>query len=213
VVGVTEASGGPDEPSAHGDRTRSALVRAAQRLVAERLAAGVEVRSVARLAEVDVRSFHDHFESRGELFDTAVHGFLSELGDALDAVSDDAADPAVATARVLRLLGHLPDSHPHLAVVLAAGGLASAADPSGVAARLADTLAWGVDSGRFALDDPDIAAMALLGGLVAVLTARTYDRRLGASHVDGFVALALRMLGVPDAEARELVAQPVPAWQ
>src|SRR5206468_1839491 len=82
----------------------------------------------------------------------------------------------------------------------------------GVAARLADTLAWGVETGRFHLEDADVAATALLGGLVALLTASTYEQRLGPGDVDAFVALALRMLGVPDDRARELLARPVPAW-
>lgn len=64
-------------------RTRSALIKAAQQLIVEgRL--NVPVLEITQLADVGMGSFYNHFDSKEELFEAAVADVLDSYGAVLD---------------------------------------------------------------------------------------------------------------------------------
>ena len=76
-------------------RTRAALIRAAQNLIAQGRT-NVPILEITQAADVGMGSFYNHFETKEELFDAAVEDALDSFGAAMDqstAGIDDAANP------------------------------------------------------------------------------------------------------------------------
>src|SRR6201993_3626160 len=83
-------------------RTRTALIRAAQSFVA----AGklnVPVLEITQAADVGMGSFYNHFDSKEELFEAAVNEVLDEIGAILDKLTGEGEDQAETFARSFRL--------------------------------------------------------------------------------------------------------------
>src|ERR1700749_655278 len=87
-------------------RTRTALVKAAQRLIADGKV-NVPVLEITQAADVGMGSFYNHFESKEQLFDAAVAEVLDAHGDLLDQLTASIEDPAETFACRFRLTGRL----------------------------------------------------------------------------------------------------------
>ena len=75
--------------------------------------------------------------------------------------------------------------------------------------RAARDLRKGVDSGRFTIPDVDIATSCVFGALLSTLH-RVLSTRVEPGTDELFARLMLSMVGVPDDEAREIAARPLP---
>lgn len=102
-------------------RTRSALIRAAQRFIAEGKLS-VPILDITQAADVGMGSFYNHFSSKEELFEAAVADALDNLGALLDGVTASTKDPAEAFAVNFRLSGRLFRYRPQEAALLLAHG-------------------------------------------------------------------------------------------
>src|ERR1700756_1377269 len=102
----------PDDPEPPNrlerrkQRTRAALVKAAQRLIAEGKV-NVPVLEITRAADVGMGSFYNHFDSKEELFEAAVTDVLDAHGAMLDRLPAATSDPAETFAASFRLTGRL----------------------------------------------------------------------------------------------------------
>jgi hypothetical protein len=67
----------------------------------------------------------------------------------------------------------------------------------------------GVESKRFAVDDPVAAVLAACGAVLAVIAAQLHGD-IGDDAAERAAAVVLRMLGIPGAEAREIAHRPLP---
>src|SRR4030095_5531960 len=94
-------------------RTRAALIRAAQTLIAEGRT-NVPVLEITQAADVGMGSFYNHFNSKEELFQAAVNEVLDELGAILDKLTGEGEDPAETFARSFRLVGRLFRRRPEM---------------------------------------------------------------------------------------------------
>lgn len=89
-------------------RTRSALIKAAQQLIVEgRL--NVPVLEITQLADVGMGSFYNHADSKEELFEAAVADVLDSYGAVLDSLTIGMDDPAETFAASFRLTGASSD--------------------------------------------------------------------------------------------------------
>src|ERR1700740_1383095 len=104
------------------ERTRAALVKAAQRLIAEEKI-NVPVLEITQAADVGMGSFYNHFDSKEELFQAAVNDALDELGAVLAKLGAEGEDPAETFARSFRLVGRLFRRRPETCKVLLQTGL------------------------------------------------------------------------------------------
>src|SRR4029453_9390396 len=75
-------------------RTRAALVAAARELLAPRDPAEVSIQEITDTADVGFGSFYNHFESKADLFDSALEDVLEEHGALFDALTPDMEYPA-----------------------------------------------------------------------------------------------------------------------
>ncbi|MBF6225098.1 TetR/AcrR family transcriptional regulator [Nocardia abscessus] len=192
-------------------RTRAALVKAAQAF----LAAGkpnVPILEITQAADVGMGSFYNHFQTREELFQTAVEEALDIHGAALDALCEQLDDPAQVFAQSFRLTGRLHRRNPTLSKVLLNNGLQLARSDKGLAPRARRDIEDAVRVGRFTVADCELA-MAVVSGAAICLgqLLHAQPERDDGKATDQVAADLLRMLGLSPAEADEVCGRPLPS--
>ncbi|MFC7956364.1 TetR/AcrR family transcriptional regulator [Rhodococcoides kroppenstedtii] len=192
-------------------RTRAALVRAAQTFLADgRLTA--PVLEITQVADVGMGSFYNHFASKEELFEAAVDDALEALGAYLDTLTVGMTDPVEKFTQSFRLTGRLFRAEPNLSRVFVNSAVAQAITTErGLAPRSLRDIEEAVRSGRFDVEDTELA-LALVAGTLTALGRVLLDRpdRNAEEAVDHTAARVLRALGVSVDEATQLVARPLP---
>lgn len=191
-------------------RTRSALIRAAQGVIAAgRLTA--PILEITQAADVGMGSFYNHFATKEELFEAAVMDVLDRYGEALDAVTAQLRDPAEIFASSFRLTGRFFRRRPQESAILLANWQAVLASERGLAPRALRDITAAAAAGRFTVDDPErglATAGGLLMGLGMFLTAnpdRDPDRTTDAVAED-----LLRLFGMSARDAHEICTRPLP---
>ena len=155
----------PNRLARRKQRTRTALVKAAQRLIADGKV-NVPVLEITQAADVGMGSFYNHFDSKDELFEAAVADVLDAYGAMLDRLTASIEDPAETFAISFRLTGRLFRRRPQESRILLANGMALLSSERGLAPRALRDIKAGVEAGRFrgdVGDDPELA-LAMAGG-------------------------------------------------
>ncbi|WP_081290333.1 TetR/AcrR family transcriptional regulator [Mycobacterium asiaticum] len=207
---VTTASDGTGRSERRKQRTRAALVRAAQRLIAEGKV-NVPVLEITQAADVGMGSFYNHFDSKEQLFEAAVADVLDAHGALLDRLTASIEDPAETFATSFRLTGRLFRQRPEESKILLASGLALLSSDRGLAPRALRDIKAGVHAGRFEVDDPELA-LAMAGGALLGLGAllREDPHRDGAAAADTATENVLRLFGLTAQEAHAVCQRPLP---
>ncbi|MFL6160015.1 MAG: TetR/AcrR family transcriptional regulator [Marmoricola sp.] len=186
------------------ERTRAALVRAAQTVIAEgRMNASIL--DITTVADVGMGSFYNHFGTREELFAAAADDAMEMHGALLDELAEGLDDPAEVFARSFRLTGRLYRLEPELSKVLLAHGPALLSSDRGLAPRALRDIEQAVEAGRFTVADPQVALLIAAGSVLALGQLLHDDpERDAAGPTDQMTEDLLRMFGVPAAEAHEI---------
>ncbi|WP_227981192.1 TetR/AcrR family transcriptional regulator [Nocardia spumae] len=192
-------------------RTRSALVGAAQSLLAEGKG-NVPILDITQAADVGMGSFYNHFQSREELFRAAVEEALDHYGALLDQLCADVDDPAQVFAQSFRLTGRLHRREPILSKVLLNDGLALTNSGRGLVPRARRDIEAAAVAGRFDVRDPELA-MTVVTGAALCLGKLLHDKpeRDDCEASDHVTEGLLRMFGVPPGEAHDICQRPLPA--
>ena len=210
---MTAMPEGPEPPSRlerRKQRTRAALIAAAQRLIAEGKV-NVPVLEITQAADVGMGSFYNHFDSKEQLFEAAVADVLDAHGAMLDRLTESIDDPAETFATSFRLIGRLFRRRPQESEILLANGLALLSSDRGLAPRALRDIRAGVDSGRFTVDDPELALFMAGGALLGLgKLLRDNPDRDDARAADSVTESVLRLFGLSAAEAREVCQRPLP---
>ncbi|MCV7099141.1 TetR/AcrR family transcriptional regulator [Mycobacterium palustre] len=191
-------------------RTRAALIKAAQRLIAEGKV-NVPILEITQAADVGMGSFYNHFDSKEELFEAAVTDVLDAHGAMLDRLTEWIDDPAETFATSFRLTGRLFRRRPQECEILLANGPALLGSDRGLAPRALRDIKAGVDAGRFAVDDPELA-LAMAGGALLGLGKLLRDDpdRDDAQAADTVTESVLRLFGLSAQEAHDVCQRPLP---
>lgn len=207
---VTMSTEGSSRLERRKQRTRSALVKAAQRLIAEGKV-NVPVLEITQAADVGMGSFYNHFESKEQLFEAAVADVLDAHGAILDRLTSAIDDPAETFATSFRLTGRLFRQRPQESEILLASGMALLSSDRGLAPRALRDIKAAVAAGRFRVDDPELA-LALAGGALLGLGALLRDdpERDGALAADAATMNVLRIFGLTEEEALAVCQRPLP---
>ena len=191
-------------------RTRAALIRAAQTLIAQGRT-NVPILEITQAADVGMGSFYNHFDSKESLFEAAFESVMDAYGQLLDQVTASIEDPAEVFASSFRLTGRLHRREPELSRVLFNNlpRLLSADD--GLAPRARRDIAAAVDAGRFDVADIDIAVTVAAGAFLA-LGQLLHDQpdRDAEQTTDQMTEDLLRMFGVPRRQAHRICTRPLP---
>jgi AcrR family transcriptional regulator len=191
-------------------RTRAALVKAAQRLIAEGKV-NVPVLEITQAADVGMGSFYNHFDSKEQLFEAAVADVLDAYGSMLDRLTESIQDPAETFATSFRLTGRLFRRHPQESQILLANGLELLSSERGLAPRALRDIKAGVIAGRFDVDDPELA-LAMAGGALLGLgnLLRDDPDRDDQRAADAVTENVLRLFGLSAEEAHAICQRPLP---
>jgi AcrR family transcriptional regulator len=194
-------------------RTRAALIRAAQALIAEGRT-NVPILEITQAADVGMGSFYNHFETKEELFDEAVEEVLDTYGELLDRVTADIQDPAEVFTASYRLTGRLHRREPELSKVLLNNALRLLSAPNGLAPRARRDIEAAVEAGAFKVADLDLAVTMAAGALIALgqLLHDQPDRDVDAS-ADQVTEDLLRTFGVSARRAHQLCTRPLPSLE
>lgn len=191
-------------------RTRAALIRAAQTLIAEGRT-NVPILEITQAADVGMGSFYNHFETKEQLFEAAVEAVMDAYGQLLDNLTTGIEDPAEVFACSFRLTGRLYRREPELSQVLLNNVLRLLSADTGLAPRVRRDIAAAVDAGRFDVEDLDVAVTMTAGALLALgqLLHDQPDRDVEKT-TDGVTEDLLRMFGVPRRRAQRISTLPLP---
>jgi AcrR family transcriptional regulator len=189
----------PDRQDRRKERTRAALISAAQQLIRDGRAPGSSIKNVTDLADVGLGSFYNHFESKEELFDAAVSAAMDEYLDWLDQNLPGGGDPVTRLFESVRLTGRLATELPATAAVLGRrfALLEPTSDALGLRMRT-DVLA-AVEAGNPGLNAQEIVTLltAATGAMQAVLSSvqsLTAEETANAANV--LARAVLRMLSL-----------------
>jgi AcrR family transcriptional regulator len=203
-------------------RTRTRLVDAARRIIAER--GGIEAVPIAEIteaADVAIGTFYNHFPSREDLFEAVVSETLEAHGETIDALASEVADVAEFCSASLRLTMRMVEVDPVWGGFMVRVGTYLPELGLILGRRLVETLQRGIQSGRFEVAD-EATTLAVVAGVVF---GAMHVRRSGASQgtfsdllpealpedADSLVAeQLLQLLGLPRDEAAEIARRPLP---
>lgn len=192
-------------------RTRAALIRAAQTLIAEGRTS-VPILEITQAADVGMGSFYNHFQTKEELFHAAVEDALDALGAVLDELSEHLDDPAEVFARSFRLTGRMHRRAPELSKVLLHEGLSLTRSEKGLGPRARRDLEAGARAGRFPHVIDAAVSMTVVTGAALAVAQLLHDHpgRDDAALTDQVTEDLLRMFGVPAGEAHEICRRSLP---
>ncbi len=191
-------------------RTRAALIRAAQTLMAQGRT-NVPILEITQAADVGLGSFYNHFETKEQLFEAAVEAVMDGYGQLLDDLTGDIEDPAEVFACSFRLTGRLYRREPELSQVLLNNVLRLLSADTGLAPRARRDIAAAKEAGRFDVEDLDVAVTMTAGALLA-LGQLLHDQptRDVEQTTDGVTEDLLRMFGLPRRQAHRICSLPLP---
>lgn len=197
-------------PPPRRERTRRALVTAAQQLIADGTV-NVPVSTITTSAGIGLGSFYNHFDSKEELFDVAVSEALDAFGSLLDEHAPAGKDPIETFARSFRLTGRLHRRHPELSRIILQSGVGVIWAEKGHAPRVRRDLVAGIAAGRFSSADPELST-ALVGGAAWALGHLLHRRPDidDARVTDETATRVLQLLGVEEREAQRICGLPLP---
>lgn len=200
----------PNRVDRRRQRTRTALLTAAQRLLADGRT-NVSIQEITDAADVGFGSFYNHFDSKDELFEAAVTQTLQAYVALRDAVVAGYDDPAEIFTVSFRMTGRLHQQHPELVRVLLNAGPKVLAHDEGLAPRARHDIAAAKQAGRFDVDDVDIALMGAGGALLGLLQLLESTPDADAPALTDQMAFSvLRMFGMTKREAIKLCSRPLP---
>ena len=207
---MPDGSEPPNRLERRKQRTRAALVKAAQTLIAEGKV-NVPVLEITRAADVGMGSFYNHFDSKEQLFEAAITDVLDAHGAMLDRLTEAIDDPAETFATSFRVTGRLFRHRPQESEILLANGPAMLSSDRGLAPRALRDIKAGVAAGRFRVEDPELA-LAMAGGALLGLGKLLRDNpdRDDAQAADTVTENVLRVFGLSAEEAHEVCRRPLP---
>ena len=191
-------------------RTRAALIRAAQTLIAQGRT-NVPILEITQAADVGMGSFYNHFQSKEQLYEAAYEAVIDAYGEQLDHVTAGIEDPAEVFASSFRLTGRLHRREPELSRVLLNNIPRLLSADAGLAPRARRDITAAVDAGRFDVTDVDIAVTIAAGALLALgqLLHDQPDRDVEQT-TDQMTEDLLRMFGLPRRQAHRICTRPLP---
>jgi len=191
-------------------RTRGALIAAAQRLLSEGRS-NASIQEITDAADVGFGSFYNHFESKDELFEAALEATLKAYDTLRDELVAGIDDPAEVFAVSFRMTGRLQRQAPELVRVVLHTGTALLQGDVGLGPSARRDIVAAQEAGRFEPMDPDLAVMSAGGALLGLMQLLDSDPSADADALsDEMTYHVLRMFGLTKAAARKLCDRPLP---
>jgi AcrR family transcriptional regulator len=201
--------------------TRTRLIEAAYRLIAERGIDAVAINDITDAADVGFGSFYNHFVSKDAIHAAVVETLFDDFADALDHLAKDLEDPAEVIAVSVRHTLLRARRDPTWGRFLIREGQSERALSRGLGQRLLRDVYAGISGGRFDVPDPAMSVIAVGGGVLGAVVAQLQpsSQQQAALEEMGFTladlperaaAVLLHALGLSFAEAQAVARRPLP---
>lgn len=190
--------------------SRSKLLWATLSTVARDGVNGASILDITTRADVAIGSFYNYFESK----EAAIHAVVAELlGTWRAALRDGFAhlpDPAERVAFKTRHTMARASENPDWAAFFVRTAWLMTSEQAEYPAALYDDLDEGIASGRFVGSDLEMTAVSVIGLLYAAI-ARLVIHKPDAEAATRTTIEVLRILGIENGEAKQLIAVPLPS--
>jgi AcrR family transcriptional regulator len=189
--------------------TREKLLRAAQRVMAQRGIASTTIKEITDAADVGFGSFYNHFESKEAIVGAIMRETVEPFGAALDGIASAVDDPAEILAASIRYTLRKAMADTVWGGFLLASGLAMPFSEMSLFSRLSRDIKAGMKAERFDPTDLECTVVVVGGAVFAVMRA-WFRQELGADAPERAAAAVLRLLGLSRKEAGRVAARPLP---
>jgi len=207
--------------------TRSRLLEAALRLMAEKGMEGVVINEITEAADVGFGSFYNHFESKEAIHAALLEWVFKDFADAMEGVLVGISDPAEIIAVSVRYTMMRALREPVWGLFLVREGFSARSMDQGLGRRLLRDIKKGIAEKRLTVTDP-LMSFAVVGG--ATLGAISLALQLGSQQPQQSATLmqlgsdldhlperaakvALEALGLGRAEAEKVANRPLPTME
>jgi AcrR family transcriptional regulator len=207
LTGVTQNGDVRTRTDRRRERTRGKLTDATRELIAEKGVGGLRIQEITERADVALGSFYNHFESKEAAVEAVVEASLRNIAEMLAARQID--DPAELVSIAIRRFVGMAYTDPDFARLVVHLNHADALFATAVHPAARSAVQRGLDSGRFQVTDLEVTVTAIVGGALAVMRG-IVDRDLPRHGERAYAENSLRSLGVPPAEAAEVVRRRLP---
>jgi AcrR family transcriptional regulator len=190
---------------------RQRLLAAAHQLIAENGVSDLRIGDVTDLADLGFGTFYTYFQSKDALIEAVVADVLAGLAARIGADALEFTDPAEAASASYRRFLRFSRDEPELARVLVELDRVNAIFEDAVTPWAIETLSRGRKSGRFAIDDLDLALTSIVGAALAAIRAILAGRIPPGPKTESRGAeMMLRGFGLDAASAREIARRRLP---
>jgi AcrR family transcriptional regulator len=207
--------------------TRSRLLVAALKLMAEKGMEGAAINEITEAADVGFGSFYNHFESKEAIYAALLDWVFKDFADAMDRVLGEISDPAEVIAVSIRYTMMRALREPVWGQFLVREGFSAQSVDDGLGRRLLRDIRKGIAAKRLNVADP-LMSFVSVGG--TTLGAISIGLQLGSppgqqsatlkelgsdlEHLPERVAKrALEALGLGRAEAERIAYRPLPKME
>jgi AcrR family transcriptional regulator len=200
----------PNRIERRRQQTHDALVAAAREVFAARGVDASTIADITEAADVAKGSFYNYFDAKDDVLRAVVATTLAELGDALDQLTEALRqDPARVISVCVRHTLRACVEDPTVGWFLLRAGETLSVGEAAIGPFGRRDIGRGVASGRFRVDDAELAG-TMIGGAVQAVLRRRLCGELGPGADEALAFHALRVLGVPEPEARSIAAEDLP---
>ncbi len=190
---------------------RQRLLAAAHQLIAEKGVSDLRIGDVTDRADLGFGTFYTYFESKDALIEAVVAEVLASLAESIGADALEFTDPAEAASASYRRFLRFSRDEPELARVLVEIDRVNTIFEDAVTPWAVETLARGRKSGRFAIDDLNLALTSIVGAALAAIRAILAGRISAGPKTESRGAeMMLRAFGLDVAAAKEIARRPLP---
>ena len=207
--------------------TRSRLLEAALKLMAEKGMEGVAINEITEAADVGFGSFYNHFESKEAIYAALVDWVFKDFVEAMEGAVAEISDPAEVIAVSVRYTMMRALREPVWGQFLTREGFSARSMDHGLGRRLLRDIQKGIDANRLTVTDT-LMSFAVIGGTIlgAISLALQLGTRQGqqsatfkqlgsdlANLPERVAKVALEALGLGRAEAEKVAYRPLPATE
>lgn len=204
--------------------TRSRLLAAAFKLMAEKGMEGVAINEITEAADVGFGSFYNHFESKEAIYAAVSDWVFEDFADAIERVVGEVSDPAEVIAVPVRYTMMRAFREPVWGQFLVREGLSARSVDRGLGRRLLRDIRKGIAAKRLNAPDPLMSFVCVAGTILCAISVGLMSgaedgqqsvalKELGSDlqHLPERTAkVALEALGLGRAEAEKIAYRPLP---
>ncbi len=213
---MTEVASDKIRPNRNGrqrQKTRGRLIDAALLVMAQKGADAATINDITETADLGFGSFYNYFSSKDEILSAATDVLFERIGDRIDVTISAIDDPVQALAVALRLFVNIIIHKPEWAKFIVRVSMVPGYKRVGLFPRLFRDIHRVEKSGRLLIMDSGTATYAVGGAMLFLVTALLEGDLPEEGAPERISGVALRILGVPEAEITQLVNCPLPVME